>query len=159
MSIALIRVDERLIHGQVVIGWGSGLRPDRYVVVDDALAESEWEQDLYALGVPGEVELDFLSADRARGRLQTWRDSPGGIVILLRDLQTALALAQNGALEGESINLGGLHARQGREEVLSYLFLDSREREVLQALAEAGARISAQDLPGSPKIPLASLLD
>ena len=47
MPIVLFRVDERLIHGQVVVGWGSKLRPDRFLVVDAALATSEWEQELY----------------------------------------------------------------------------------------------------------------
>ena len=46
VPIVLFRVDERLIHGQVVIGWGHELRPERYVVVDDDLAESPWEQEL-----------------------------------------------------------------------------------------------------------------
>ena len=54
MAIVLYRVDERLIHGQVVLGWGRELRPGRYVVVDDALAESEWEQELYRLSVAEE---------------------------------------------------------------------------------------------------------
>ena len=40
MAIVLYRVDERLIHGQVVIGWGSQLQPSRYLVVDDALADA-----------------------------------------------------------------------------------------------------------------------
>ena len=158
MAIVLIRVDERLIHGQVVIGWGSRLQPDRYVVVDDLLAESEWEQDLYELGVSDDVELEFLTADEARDRLETWRDSPHDTVILTRTLQAALALAREGALKGGAINLGGLHARRGREEVLPYLFLDPEEREVLRALADEGVEVSAQDLPGSPKVRLSTLL-
>jgi mannose/fructose/N-acetylgalactosamine-specific phosphotransferase system component IIB len=52
MPIVLFRVDERLIHGQVVVGWGGPLHADRIVVVDDAIAGSPWEQELYCLGVP-----------------------------------------------------------------------------------------------------------
>jgi PTS system mannose-specific IIB component/fructoselysine and glucoselysine-specific PTS system IIB component len=44
MSIVLFRVDERLIHGQVVVGWGAELHPDRIIVVDDEIAHSQWEQ-------------------------------------------------------------------------------------------------------------------
>ncbi len=60
------RVDERLIHGQVVVGWGSQLRPDRYLVVDQLLATSEWEQELYTLGVPERIGVEFLAPGPAR---------------------------------------------------------------------------------------------
>ncbi|NIV57363.1 MAG: PTS transporter subunit IIB, partial [Actinobacteria bacterium] len=64
MPIVLHRVDERLIHGQVVIGWGHQLRPDRYVVVDDELAASDWEQDLYRLGA-GDADVVFADVESA----------------------------------------------------------------------------------------------
>ena len=51
MAIVLFRVDERLIPGQVVVGWGNQLHPDCFVVVDDDLAGSPWEQELYSLAL------------------------------------------------------------------------------------------------------------
>ncbi len=61
MSVLLYRIDERLIHGQVVMGWGPQLDVEHYVVVDDELAASEWEQDLYRLGLPDTATADFLT--------------------------------------------------------------------------------------------------
>jgi PTS system mannose-specific IIB component/fructoselysine and glucoselysine-specific PTS system IIB component len=52
MPIVLLRVDERLIHGQVVVGWGEHIHMDRIAVVDDEISASPWEQELYCLGVP-----------------------------------------------------------------------------------------------------------
>ncbi|MGD2121530.1 MAG: PTS sugar transporter subunit IIB, partial [Gemmatimonadota bacterium] len=115
MPIVLLRVDERLIHGQVVVGWGGLLHPDRYLVVDSALAESEWEQELYALGVPKGVEVEFLAPAAARERLDSWRESELRSILLTRDLDTVLELSKEGAMEGEALNLGGLHLRSGRE--------------------------------------------
>ena len=46
MTVQLYRVDDRLIHGQVVVGWGQPLDVEFIVLVDDAVAESEWEQEL-----------------------------------------------------------------------------------------------------------------
>ncbi len=60
MPVVLYRIDERLIHGQVVMGWGPQLGVEHYVVVDDELATSEWEQDLYRLGLPDATTADFL---------------------------------------------------------------------------------------------------
>ena len=64
MPITLLRVDERLIHGQVVVGWGERYHVDRIVVVDDELRRSEWEQELYCLGVPPNVDAAFVDDSR-----------------------------------------------------------------------------------------------
>ena len=87
MSIVLHRVDERLIHGQVVIGWGHHLRPDRFILVDDELAGSDWEQDLYRLASGG-AEVLFATVDDARERLREWRDAGLSAILLTRDIGT-----------------------------------------------------------------------
>jgi len=158
MPILLYRIDERLIHGQIVVGWGSQLRPDRYLVVDAALARSQWEQELYLLGVPDKAQAVFVSAEAAREELSGWRESALRSILLTPDIQTMLALARGGLLESESVNLGGIHLRKGREEVLPYLFLDETDRAGLRELEAEGVHVSAQDLPGSPKVTLDSLL-
>ena len=158
MPIVLFRVDERLIHGQVVVGWGSKLRPDRYLVVDPALATSEWEQELYTLGLPQRTGVEFLAPEEARGEFPAWRESELRSVLLTRDLSTMLELARDRAMDGEEVNLGGLHLRKGREEVLPYLFMDESDRVTLEELENQGVKISAQNLPGSHKVPLATIL-
>ncbi len=158
MPIELYRVDERLIHGQVVVGWGARLRPQRYVVVDEELAFSEWERELYALGLPDDVEAVFVSPETAREALPSWRESESRTVLLTRDVQTMLEIAAGGLMEGETVNLGGLHAREGKREVLPYLYLGGGDREALRALEREGVRVSARDLPGSPAVSLDSLL-
>jgi PTS system mannose-specific IIB component/fructoselysine and glucoselysine-specific PTS system IIB component len=157
MPILLYRVDERLIHGQVVVGWGSQLQPDRYVVVDEIVAESEWEQELYALGVPPDAEALFRTARQAQEELREWQESALRTVVLTRDLETMLDLVRGDGIEGREINLGGIHFRQGREKVLSYLYLDDRDWEVLEELEAEGVRVSARDLPGSPRVDLERL--
>lgn len=158
MGIVLLRVDERLIHGQVVIGWGHELRPDRYVLVDDELAESAWEQDLYRLAVV-ETDVEFVDVERARERLAEWRDDPRRSIVLTRDVATMKRLGDDGLLQGEKVNLGGIHHGPGRTEVLRYLHLTPQDRADLAALADAGVHVSARDLPDAPKVALASLLE
>jgi PTS system mannose-specific IIB component/fructoselysine and glucoselysine-specific PTS system IIB component len=157
MPILLYRVDERLIHGQVVVGWGSKLHPDRYVVVDRTVAQSQWEQELYALGIPPGTEAIFCTAEEAGRQLDTWRESKLRTVLLTRDVETMLELAREDDLRGREVNLGGIHFRKGREEVLSYLYLDEQDREALRELAARGVHVSARDLPGSPEIDLDDL--
>jgi mannose/fructose/N-acetylgalactosamine-specific phosphotransferase system component IIB len=158
MPIVLFRVDERLIHGQVVVGWGGPLHADRIVVVDDEITASPWEQELYCLGVPPEIEASFITVEEARRVLPAWREAPRRILVLVRDLPTTARIADGELLAGEEVNLGGIHHAAGREPVLPYLFLSPAEREELRALAARGVKFSARDLPGSRRVPLEELL-
>ena len=157
MPIVLFRVDERLIHGQVVVGWGSPLHADRLAVVDDDLAASPWEQELYCLGVPPEMIAEFLSVDDARGALPGWRTDGRRTIVLVRDVATARRMAEGRLLEGEEVNLGGIHHAEGRDRVLPYLHLRPDERDALAEIAALGAAVSARDLPASRKVPLEEL--
>lgn len=158
MPIVLLRVDERLIHGQVVVGWGGPLHADRIVVVDDDIAASPWEQELYCLGVPPEMEASFASVADARPRLAGWRDGGHRVIVLVRDVGTALRLAEGGLLRGDEVNLGGIHHAEGRERVLPYLHLDDGDRETLRRIADTGALVSARDLPASKRVTLEELV-
>ncbi len=157
MSIVLFRVDERLIHGQVVIGWGHQLRPDRYAVVDDDLAGSDWEQDLYRLGA-GTAQVVFATAEDARDRLSEWRDDPQRTILLTRDVATMWRLGAGGMLSGERVNLGGIHHGPGRRELLTYLHLTPEDVDHLVNLAAEGVEVSARDLPDAHRVPLETLM-
>lgn len=159
MPIVLVRVDERLLHGQVVIGWGHELRPDRYVLIDDDLAVSEWEQELYGLAASGAAEVAFVPVDDARARLAEWRHDRARTILLVRDIPTARRLAEGGTLAGEEINLGGLHHAAGRREMLPYLYVSESDLDDLRAIAASGVDVSARDLPDTALVPLATLLE
>ncbi|MSR22547.1 MAG: PTS mannose/fructose/sorbose transporter subunit IIB [Gemmatimonadetes bacterium] len=159
LGIVLFRVDERLVHGQVTLGWGSQLRPAAYWVVDDDLARTDWEGDLYRLGVPADAQSDFFTVGDGRERLPGWLASPSRYVVLTRDLDHMLRLARGGLLAGKAVNLGGIHHRPGRAEVLPYLFLDGEDRDRVRELQREGVAVWAQDLPGAPEVRGPALVD
>ena len=158
MPIVLYRVDERLIHGQVVIGWGSQLNPSRYLVVDDVLATSDWEQELYRLSVPEGQTAEFVSTAEAIERLPDWKEEDPRSVLLTRDVKTMLALAEAGVLDGSSVNVGGIHHAPGRTRVRGYVYLNDEDRQRLQRMGELGLRVTARDLPDSVRVSLEGLL-
>ncbi len=158
MSVVLYRIDERLIHGQVVMGWGPQLAVEYYVVVDDELATSEWEQDLYRLGLPDTASADFLTVGDARERLVDLDADSRPTVVLTRTIAAMGSLAKDDALRGREVNLGGLHHAAGRTERIPYVFLGQAEEEGLQALVDEGVEVSARDLPGSRPVDLNALL-
>lgn len=157
MPIALCRVDDRLVHGQVVIGWGRPLAIELIVLVDDTVTASPWEQDLYRMAVSSEIEVLFAGVAEASPRLREWQSGSRRVLILTGDLPTMAALYTAEPTAMHRINLGGLHHRPGRRERLPYLYLTDDELRDLRALEAAGAEIQAQDLPTTTPVPLRSL--
>src|SRR5688572_4958352 len=157
MPIVLFRVDERLIHGQVVVGWGGPLHADRILVVDDDLAGSSWEQELYCLGVPPEIEARFVTVAEARSQYAEWASASQRSIVLVRDVATAARMAEDGLLRGAEVNLGGVHHAEGRAGLLPYLHLRPAEMDALRQIEESGAAVSARDLPATRRVPLEEL--
>ncbi len=158
MAIVLYRVDERLIHGQVVVGWGTSLHPQLIVVVDDDLAAAPWEQELYCLGLPSGLETRFAGVDEARGQLADWQRAPTRIILLTRDVRSMRRLLEGMPAEGVEVNIGGIHFAPGRRAVLPYVYLSDDERDEMARLAEQGVTISARDLPSGKRVDLPQLL-
>ncbi len=156
MSLLLFRVDDRLIHGQVVIGWGRPLGIDFIVLVDDAVRESAWEQDLYRMGVPPEIEVIFANTEEAIRDLNLWLASPRRGILLTGSVETVSALGAAGAAIGR-VNLGGVHHRPGRIERLPYLYLTDEELHLLEKMERDGVEVIAQDLPTATPVALRSL--
>ena len=120
MAILLCRVDDRLIHGQVVVGWGAQLGVDFIAVVDDELSASDWEQDLYRAGLPDTVSARFASTSDAIDLIPEWVNNAEQGFVLTRDIGTMRRLAESGVLDEIEVNLGGIHAAPGRERVMPY---------------------------------------
>ena len=156
MTIVLNRIDDRLIHGQVVVGWGQPLGVKFIVLVDDAVAESDWEQELYRMGVPPEMEVRFHSADEAARLLDGYRTEPRPGILLTGDIATMQRLVDQGGVR--DVNVGGIHHRAGRTQHLRYVFLTADEQASLRALAARGAVVTAQDVPAARAVPLEELL-
>jgi len=158
MGIVVFRIDDRLVHGQVVIGWGRPLEIDRIVLVDGEVAASEFEQDLYRMAAPEDITVEFLAPEAAPERVMALAADPDErSLVLTGSVAVMAALARACPTAMLAINLGGIHAGPGRREYLRYVYLTDEERAQLEALAATGIDVSAQDLPTSRPTPLAAL--
>ncbi len=147
MSWLLHRVDDRLIHGQVLVAWGASLRPRRIWVVDDAAAGNAWERELLGSAAP-EVDVRVLTVSEAATDYAAEASSPGGAFLLVRDLRTAWALVEAG-LPIASFNLGGLHYAPGKVKVNDYVYLNEEDRILTRRLLQRGVTLSMQDVPAA----------
>jgi len=147
MSWLLQRVDDRLIHGQLVVAWGERLHPERIWVVDERAAADPWERDLLASAAP-EAEVRVVTVPAMAASWQDEERAKGGAFLLMRDLATALALAEAGATITR-LNLGGLHHAPGKTKVNEYIYLDDGDRARARALLARGVALEVQDVPGA----------
>lgn len=156
MSLVLHRIDDRLIHGQVVVGWGQPLDIRFIVLVDDDVAQSEWEQELYRMGTPPEMDVYFHSVDVAATALAKYQQDERPGILLTGDVTSMLRLVKQTGIR--EVNIGGIHHRNDRRQRLRYVFLSPAEEEVLREMAEHGVTVTAQDVPATHPVPLAELL-
>ena len=158
MGIHLYRIDDRLIHGQVVVGWGQPLDIRFLVLVDDLVASSEWEKELYRMAVPPEMEIMFADVKSAVRDHARYASDPRPGILITGDIDSMHRLVSGVKAIG-SINLGGIHHRAGRVEKLRYIFLTPTEEDELRALESAGVEVTAQDVPSARAVPLAEVLE
>jgi PTS system mannose-specific IIB component/fructoselysine and glucoselysine-specific PTS system IIB component len=157
MAIEMYRIDDRLIHGQVVVGWGQPLDLQFIVLVDEEVASSDWEQELYRMGVPPEMEVYFESIASAASQLAAYQADARPGLVLTGDIETMARLVE-GTGTIRAVNLGGIHHKPGRVQRLRYVFLTPAEEASLRALAQSGVAVSAQDVPAARPLPLDEVL-
>ncbi len=155
MSWVLHRIDDRLIHGQVLVAWGSRLDPARIWVVDDGVAASEWERELFRDAAPG-IEVRVASVAEAAAAHAGEAGARGAAFLLVRDMATARRLVEAGAVVREW-NVGGLHYAPGKDKVNDYVYLDVADRADARTLLLAGVSLVVQDVPASRPEPLVTL--
>jgi PTS system mannose-specific IIB component/fructoselysine and glucoselysine-specific PTS system IIB component len=156
VTLELYRIDDRLIHGQVVVGWGQPLDLEFIVLVDDTVATSDWEQELYRMGVPPEMDVFFHTTADAIGAIPKYRADPRPGLLLTGDIATMRRLVDDAGVK--EVNVGGIHSGAGRTQRLRYVFLSPDEESQLRDLAARGAEVTARDVPGARPVTLDDLL-
>jgi len=157
--IVLVRVDNRLLHGQILEAWVPRLRVKRLVVADDEAAASPLARDAMTLCLP--PELDAEVSPVARVDYATLAGERDGVLILFRDV-AALARATAAGLTPErapKVNLGNVHYRAGRRPVTPSVFLDAEEIAQLSALSSAGFEVEARAIPSDAPVGAAAMAE
>lgn len=155
--IALVRVDNRLVHGQVLEAWVPRLHATRVVVADDDVAASHLARAAMTLALPPELEGTVAPVgDIDYGALAATRDA---VLVLFRDVEGVARACAHGltAAIAPRVNLGNIHFAAGRRPVTPSVFLSAEELAGLEALAAAGFEVEARAVPSDPPAGLREL--
>jgi mannose/fructose/N-acetylgalactosamine-specific phosphotransferase system component IIB len=148
VPLSLVRIDDRLIHGQVVLGWVRALKPDRIVVANDRIAANSWERKFYTSSVPAQVKVSFLELEETTRQLLNNLFKHESVMILVESVKDLYEMVQMGVTL-KKVNVGGLHYREGAHEVLPYVFLTDEDKTYLRELVKRNVSLVAQDVPGN----------
>lgn len=154
MSLVLARIDDRLVHGQVIVGWGCHLNPDRIILCSDAIAVSDWEKDIYigaGATAPFSLTISVLTIDETLENLNNAKVENEKIVLLVESPQEMLELARKG-LKIKKVNVGGMHYKQGKTRLAPYIFVDDDDISTFEEMHQMEIEIEGKDVPSGKKI-------
>ena len=127
------------------------------LLIDDHVAAAQWERDLYRLGVPTNVEVEFSSVADAPAVLDELVKSEKRAIVVMADVDVLIRVCRASSVV-RRVNIGGLHERTGRRQRLPYVFLSDAEGESLKMLAADGVEVTARDVPSAKAVPLSEIL-
>lgn len=152
-TVGLIRVDFRLIHGQVITLWCKTHPADKIVIIDNALAKDEFMSMVYESAAPSGVRVRIYDEEKA---LRLWQKNQFGdcrVMILFRDIQTCYHMYQKG-FPMPFVQIGGAPKTSERKSVLPAVNINAEEMKQLEEMGEHGIRVFAQVLPDEVSLDL-----
>ena len=156
MSIALYRIDDRLVHGQVMTAWARIFNIAKIIVVDDATAKNAFLCDVMKMAVPSGCSVQILSVADAVPVLQASEKSDEKTIVLVKAPIALRALIDQGIVIKE-INVGNVGAGPGRKAVMRSTQLTKEEYDTLVGMSAQGIHIYFQMLPEAKSMELDKL--
>jgi len=140
MALKLVRVDDRLIHGQVVAIWLKALNARRIVIVDDRTARDEFLREVITLSAPPGVPVEVLDVESGTQRVLVLAADPEPVIVLVRTPIVALHLREAG-VEFPLLNVGGLGAGPTRKPLYRNISANPEELEAMRRLESMGTSV------------------
>ncbi|MBI4655613.1 MAG: PTS sugar transporter subunit IIB [Elusimicrobia bacterium] len=158
MPISLIRIDDRLVHGQVVESWVPHLNIREIIVISDEIASDEMRKTIMRFATPDNVNLKILNIAEAADYIPEIKASEKNLMLLLPGLKEAVELINKG-LHFASINIGGMHFSAGKNFCIGKaIFLSDEDCRYLKLIAQSGVRIEGRGVPSDASINLLEAL-
>lgn len=145
-NIAMIRIDDRLMHGQVVVSWIPYLKADEVIILDDDYANDDFMSLLIKNASPENIKVHIFNFDDAASFLQ--EDDEGAVIlILIKNVEYIKRLMDKG-INIKKVNVGNLGSSPMRKKYYNSVYLSHEELEMLkdiQGLTEVEIKMLPND--------------
>jgi len=146
VTLALVRIDDRLIHGQVVVGWVRHLGADCILVANDAVAADPMQRALLPMAVPPEIDVAIYRVAEAAQRLAAGAHADRKAILLFSSPVDAEAYLRLGG-PMERLNVGGMRFAPGKEQMMPAIFVAAEDIKAFRALAARNLPMQVQMVP------------
>ena len=155
--IKLIRIDDRLVHGQVVFTWVPSLGTDCLLVANDKVAKDDFQKMTLGLAKPSGVKLLIKSISDAVIFLNDEKNKALKVLVLINAVKDAFALA-SGVQEIRSINFGGIRAKEGAKLISKAVAVTDEDVVVIKELLQRGIELEIRQVPSDEKQKVSALI-
>lgn len=145
MDITITRIDDRLIHGQIVTAWLANANAQQILIADDAAAKDAFQKSLLEMATPAGVTLQILGVEEAAELIKS-DTSKVRTLLLLRGVNEAYALHEAGVPFTE-INVGNLNMKKGKKKILNSFWVDQQDVDSFNKLSAAGVALEMRIVP------------
>ncbi|MBE5105333.1 PTS sugar transporter subunit IIB [Bacillus thuringiensis] len=145
-GIVHIRVDDRLIHGQVATRWATGLRVNRIMIIDDKVAVNDDEKSILRMAAPAGVNTSILTFEKGLNNVKNG-NYKGQRVLLIVKTPEILVQLMNGGLALKEVNIGNMSSRPGTTQIKKSISMTENEKVAVQQLLCQGVKVTAQMVP------------
>ena len=155
--IKLIRIDDRLVHGQVVFTWVPSLGTDCLLVANDKIAKDDFQKMTLGLAKPAGVKLLIKSVSDAVTFLNDDKNKALKILVLINSVKDARALS-SGVTEIRSINFGGIRAKEGAKLISKAVAVTDEDVVIIKELLQRGLELEIRQVPSDEKQKVSALI-
>ncbi|MDD3184022.1 MAG: PTS sugar transporter subunit IIB [Anaerostipes sp.] len=157
-NIVLTRIDDRLIHGQVMTSWLNYTSATKIMVVDDKSAEDPFLKTVLKNAVPKNVGLGVFTAKKAAERL-LGKGFPENdrVIILVKYPATIVKMIESG-VKFDKVNIGGMGAAEGREKFYKNISASQEEKRMLKQIIDSGSKLEIQIIAENEAVDVEKLL-
>ncbi|MCY6957240.1 PTS sugar transporter subunit IIB [Clostridium brassicae] len=148
--IKLLRIDHRLLHGQVIFSWCKALQITRIIVIDDDSANNEFKKMSLNLTKPPEIKLNIFTVDAAISKMDKIENLSDNVMIIFGGTNSTLRFCEQYPNIKE-INYGGIAKKDNSKQFSTAIFLNDSEIEDSRKLKDIGIYLYMQQVPTSRK--------
>ena len=155
--VKLLRIDDRLVHGQVTFTWTPALGVDCLFVANDRVAKDEFTRMTLGLAKPAGTKLLIKTIADTISYLNDPKNKGQQLLVLVDSVKDAHALAM-GVEDIRSVNFGGIRAKAGARSVSKAIALTDNDIQLIQELLAKGLELEVRQVPTDKKQSIQNLL-
>jgi mannose/fructose/sorbose-specific phosphotransferase system IIB component len=157
MSIVLVRIDDRLIHGQIVENWMKLLKINHVIVVNDFVARDQMQKTLFSMAVPDHIKISILTIAETKEAVLNGQFQEDRAMLLFASPQDVLDLINKG-VKIEEVNVGGMHYSPEKKQIHKAISVSKQDIQAFKELDRLGVRLEARMVPGDEKIDIMRII-